>query len=133
MIAMRHLVVVLALLGAGGAMAQTGEQAYAAKAEAARRADIDQRIAARWSQLAQDPGAPVIGNPNADVTIVEFSDYNCPYCKAMEPRLEALLKADRRVKLVLMEYPFSRRPRWWAPAPRWRRCARAGMRNSTRP
>ncbi len=105
----RPLLVALVLLGTAGAVAQPAgriEQAYAAKLEAARRADIDQRIAARWQQLAQDPGAPAIGNANADVTIVEFSDYNCPYCKAMEPRLEALLKADRRVKLVMMEYPI---------------------------
>jgi protein-disulfide isomerase len=100
------LALAIVFLGTAGAMAQPGEQVYAARAEAARRADVDQRIAARWTALAQDPALPVIGNPNADVTIVEFSDYNCPYCKAMEPRLEALLKADRKVKLVMVEYPI---------------------------
>ena len=103
MIAIRHVLAALVLLGTA-ASAQTGEQVYAAKAEAARRADIDQRIAARWDQMLT--GSPVIGAANADVTIVEFSDYNCPYCKAMEPRLEALLKADRKVKLVMLEYPI---------------------------
>ncbi len=101
--------ILLAALGTG-AIAQPDrariEQAYAAKLEAMRRADIDQRIAARWPALAQDPALPVIGSPNADVTIVEFSDYNCPYCKAMEPRLAALLKADRKVKLVMVEFPI---------------------------
>jgi len=82
------------------------EKAYAARADAAAQADIAQRIAARWSLLANDPAAPVIGNPNGDVTIVEFFDYTCPYCKAVEPRLEALLKADRGVKLVLKEFPI---------------------------
>jgi protein-disulfide isomerase len=109
MISIRHFLAALVLLGSTGAIAQPAsriEQAYAAKLDAARRADIDQRIAARWTALAQDPALPVIGSPNADVTIVEFSDYNCPYCKAMEPRLEALLKADRRVKLVMLEYPI---------------------------
>jgi protein-disulfide isomerase len=109
MISIRHLLAALVLMGTAAA-AQPGEQAYAAKAEAARRADVDQRIAARWTALAQDPHLPVIGNASnasgADVTIVEFSDYNCPYCKAMEPRLEALLKADRKVKLVMLEYPI---------------------------
>ena len=103
----RNVVAALVLLGTA-AYAQTPEQAYAAKAEAARRADIDQRIAARWDQMLA--GSPVIGSASnasgADVTIVEFSDYNCPYCKAMEPRLEALLKADRKVKLVMLEYPI---------------------------
>jgi protein-disulfide isomerase len=107
----RHFLAALIVFGAGGAVAQPAdkariEQAYAAKLEAMRRADIGQRIAARWPALAQDPALPVIGNPNADVTIVEFSDYNCPYCKAMEPRLAALLKADRKVKLVMMEFPI---------------------------
>jgi protein-disulfide isomerase len=107
----RHLLAVLIVLGASSAVAQPSdkariEQAYAARLEAMRRADIDQRIAARWPALAQDPAMPVIGNPNADVTIVEFSDYNCPYCKAMEPRLAALLKADRKVKLVTVEFPI---------------------------
>lgn len=106
MLSIRHLLAALVLMGATGAAAQPGEQAYAARAEAARRADVDQRIAARWTALAQDPALPVIGNANANVTIVEFSDYNCPYCKAMEPRLEALLKADKRVKLVMLEYPI---------------------------
>jgi protein-disulfide isomerase len=107
MISIRRLLTALVLMGATGAAAQpAAERAYAAKAEATRRADVDQRIAARWTALAQDPHLPVIGSANADVTIVEFSDYNCPYCKAMEPRLEALLKADRKVKLVMMEYPI---------------------------
>jgi protein-disulfide isomerase len=82
------------------------EKAYAAKLDAATQADVAQRIAARWSQMANDPGAPSIGNPKADVTIVEFFDYTCPYCKAVEPRLEALLKADPRVRLVLKEFPI---------------------------
>jgi protein-disulfide isomerase len=107
MISIRHLLAALVLMGATGAAAQpAAEQAYAARAEAARRADVDQRIAARWTALAQDPALPVMGAANGDVTIVEFSDYNCPYCKAMQPRLEALLKADRKVKLVMMEYPI---------------------------
>ena len=103
MIAIRHVLAALVLLGTA-ASAQTGEQVYAAKAEAARRVDTDNRIAARWDQMLT--GSPVIGAATADVTIVEFSDYNCPSCKAMEPRLEALLKADRKVKLVMLEYPI---------------------------
>jgi protein-disulfide isomerase len=103
--------ILLAVFSSGSAVAQPAdkariEQAYAAKLEVDRRADIDSRIAARWPALAQDPALPVIGNAIADVTIVEFSDYNCPYCKAMEPRLAALLKADRKVKLVMVEFPI---------------------------
>ncbi len=82
------------------------EKAYAAKLDAAAQADVSQRIAARWPQLANDPAAPTIGNARADVTIVEFFDYTCPYCKAVEPRLEALLKSDPKVRLVLKEFPI---------------------------
>jgi protein-disulfide isomerase len=82
------------------------ERAHAARLDAQTAADIASRIAARWPLLANDPAAPVIGNPRGDVTIVAFFDYTCPYCKAAEPRLEALLKADRNVKLVLKEFPI---------------------------
>jgi len=82
------------------------EKANAARLAAETQADIEQRIAARWTALANDPAAPAIGSAKADVTIVEFFDYTCPYCKAVEPRLEALLKADPKVKLVLKEFPI---------------------------
>jgi len=82
------------------------EQAYAAKLAAQRQQDIEQRIAAREQALNNAPASPVLGNPAGDVVIVEFFDYACPYCKAVEPRLEALLKSDRKVKLVLKEFPI---------------------------
>jgi protein-disulfide isomerase len=66
----------------------------------------DQAVAAKAQQLVTGPGTYVLGNPNGDVTIVEFSDYNCPYCKAIEPRLQALLKADPKVRLVMKEFPI---------------------------
>jgi protein-disulfide isomerase len=96
---------------ANSAMAAPGdraaiEKAYAAQLDAHTQADVSQRIAARWEALANDPAAPVIGGAHADVTIVEFFDYTCPYCKAVEPKLEALLKADPKVKLVLREFPI---------------------------
>ncbi len=82
------------------------EQAYAKRLAEQQQQDIDQRIAARVEALNQSPGSPVLGNPAGDVVIVEFFDYACPYCKAVEPRLEALLKSDRKVKLVLKEFPI---------------------------
>jgi protein-disulfide isomerase len=82
------------------------EQDYARKVAAQQQQDIDQRVAVRAEALNQAPGSPVLGNPAGDVTIVEFFDYACPYCKAVEPRLEALLKSDHKVKLVLKEFPI---------------------------
>jgi len=63
-------------------------------------------VAARTNEVLRDPDTPVLGNPQGDVTIVEFSDYNCPYCKAAEPRLMKLLKDDGHVRLVIKEFPI---------------------------
>lgn len=104
------LVAGLILLGAcTAAMADDTariEQAYARKLAAQQQQDVEQRIAAREQALNDAPASPVLGNPAGDVVIVEFFDYTCPYCKAVEPRLEALLKSDRKVKLVLKEFPI---------------------------
>lgn len=82
------------------------EQAYARKLAVQQQQDVEQRIAARLDALNNAPSSPVLGNPAGDVVIVEFFDYTCPYCKAVEPRLEALLRSDRKVKLVLKEFPI---------------------------
>lgn len=60
---------------------------------------------ARAKDLNADPMTLVLGNPNGDVTIVEFFDYQCPYCKAVDPRLQQLLKDDPKIKLVSKEFP----------------------------
>jgi len=48
----------------------------------------------------------VLGNPKGDVTLVEFFDYHCPYCKAVAEPLAQLLKEDKGVRLVLKEFPI---------------------------
>ncbi len=80
--------------------------AYAAKLKADQDRARNQLVARNETELLNDPHTPVIGNPDADVAIVEFFDYACPYCKAVEPRLEAFLNSDKRVKLVVKEYPI---------------------------
>ncbi len=76
----------------------------AQQAETAR--DRDQRVADRMDALANNPASPVLGNPKGDVAIIVFSDYACPYCKLAEPRLMALIAADKRVKIVMKEFPI---------------------------
>jgi protein-disulfide isomerase len=66
----------------------------------------DQVVIAHQQQLQGDPNSPVLGNPQGDAVIVEFFDYDCPYCKAVEPRLEQALAADRHAKLILKEFPI---------------------------
>jgi protein-disulfide isomerase len=79
---------------------------YASQREADQQKAQDRIIAGKTTALLNDPMTPVIGNPQADVAIIEFFDYACPYCKAAEPRLEALLKNDKRVKLIIKEFPI---------------------------
>src|SRR5579863_1212449 len=66
----------------------------------------DDAVAQKATALLRDPSSPVIGNPHADVAVVEFFDYACSYCKAAEPRLEAMLRSDQGTKLVLKEFPI---------------------------
>lgn len=49
---------------------------------------------------------PIAGNPNGDVTIVEFFDYRCGYCKAVKPAVDEVLKSDGKIRLVLKEFPI---------------------------
>jgi protein-disulfide isomerase len=77
---------------------------------ASRAADVppaaDQTVIAHREALQNDRDSPVLGDPHGDVTIVEFFDYACGYCKAIEPRLESALRSDPHVKLILKEFPI---------------------------
>jgi protein-disulfide isomerase len=59
----------------------------------------------RRSEIFDDPATPVGGNPRGDVTIVEFFDYRCPYCKGVLPSLQTLLKEDRNLRFIYKEIP----------------------------
>lgn len=56
--------------------------------------------------LAARPQTPTAGNADGDVTIVEFLDYNCPFCKKTAPELRKLLVSDRRVRILYKEWPI---------------------------
>ncbi len=78
------------------------ERAEAEQRSEARRA----AIAAQADALFRDPADPVKGNPQGDVTIVEFFDTRCGYCKQLHPAMEALLRRDPGVRLVLKDLPI---------------------------
>ena len=63
-------------------------------------------IAAQRQLLERDPNAPVLANADGDVTIVEFFDYNCPYCRRVVPAVEGLIEADPGIRLVYREWPI---------------------------
>jgi protein-disulfide isomerase len=52
-----------------------------------------------------DKDAPVLGNPKGDVTLVEFFDYQCPYCKKSHPTVKKLVEKDGNIRLVLKDWP----------------------------
>lgn len=71
----------------------------------AENEDRAKALKSNRTALFDDPAAPVAGNPKGNVSVVEFFDYSCPYCKSVEEDLHSLLKADGNVRLVLKEFP----------------------------
>lgn len=63
-------------------------------------------ISALDDMLFNDPGQVVLGNPEGDVTLVEFFDYNCGYCRKALPDLAALIAEDPGLRVVLKEFPI---------------------------
>ena len=86
----------LALLGAGAATLGAPSLARA------------QRDGAEPNEAAvlRDPDVPVIGNPDGDISVVEWFDYQCPYCRKLEPELRQVIEADGKVRLVLKDWPI---------------------------
>ena len=57
-------------------------------------------------RMQEDPNTPAAGNSLGAVTVTEFFDYRCPYCRTMQPVLETLVAKDRRVRLVFKDWPI---------------------------
>ena len=76
-----------------------GSTALAPKVPA-QAAEIDPQA------ILHDPEAPVTGNPNGDLTIVAFTDYNCPFCKQAEPALDKVVAADGHIRVVHKDWPI---------------------------
>src|SRR5579872_7257812 len=64
------------------------------------------KIAGFKKDLVEDPNAPVLGNRLGDVTLVEFFDYRCPYCRQVGPFLESLIRNDKGVRIVEKQFPI---------------------------
>ncbi len=84
----------LGLIGAGIALLAAG----------GARAEDDNVLTEE--QVLRDPDIPVIGNPKGDITIVEWFDYNCPYCRKLAPELRQVVQDDGKVRLVLKDWPI---------------------------
>jgi protein-disulfide isomerase len=56
--------------------------------------------------VLRDPDIPVAGNADGDISIVEYFDYQCPYCRKIEPELRQVVQDDGKVRLVLKDWPI---------------------------
>src|SRR3954468_5449765 len=90
------------------------------------------------SAVLRDPDIPVAGNADGDITIVEYFDFNCPYCRKVEPELRQVVQDDGKVKLVYKDWPvlgpvsvIAARPRRAPPGRGWR--WRRNIRTNTSP
>jgi protein-disulfide isomerase len=87
------------ILRAAIASLQAQDQASQARAQG-------NAIAAAQQALTANPADPEIGNPQARVSVVEFYDTRCPYCRQMRPELTALARQDPNVRVVFKDIPI---------------------------
>ena len=90
----------LALLGAGSVALGMGFAPGQAWAEG----DPDDVLTE--AMVLRDPDIPVAGNADGDISIVEYFDYNCPYCRKLEPELGQVVYDDGKVRLIWKDWPI---------------------------
>lgn len=77
-----------------------------ARQQEERRKRVEAAIAENGEALRSHPLSPVSGNAGGDVTVVEFFDYRCGFCKRALSAMEALLEEDKNVRVVWKEFPI---------------------------
>ncbi len=80
-------------------------EAYRNEQEEQAQKQAEEKIGDNIAALT-DADAPSVGNPNGDVTVVEFFDYNCGYCKRALPDIQAAIKGDDNLRVVFKEMPI---------------------------
>ncbi|MFH1340437.1 MAG: DsbA family protein [Pseudomonadota bacterium] len=88
----------LRVLGGGALLLGAGVAPHPALAQ-------DEKVLTE-ALVLRDPEIPVVGNPDGDVTIVEYFDYNCPYCRKIAPELRQVVHDDGKVRLVHKDWPI---------------------------
>jgi protein-disulfide isomerase len=76
------------------------------KQEEAQKKAAEAALKTKRADLQGATDLPVGGNPKGDVTIVEFMDYRCGYCKGVQPTLDQVIRADGKIRFVLKEFPI---------------------------
>ncbi len=82
------------------------QNALEAKQQAQRSDQSTKAVAAYKDAIFSSPSDVVLGNPKGDVTVVEFFDYNCGYCKRAMDDMDKILAKDKNVRFVLKEFPI---------------------------
>lgn len=85
-------------------------QAMEAKREAEQRERQKVALVAKQGELISDPASPVSGNHKGEITLVEFYDYRCGYCKKAASAVTELQKVDSRVRVVYKDFPILGEP-----------------------
>ena len=98
-----HQKVVAYLADHPGAI-QEGINAYRDKQHAQMLKTAAAAIAGHRQQLQAD-ARDFVANPGGKITVVEFFDYRCPYCKADQAALQGLIENDKDIRFVFKEYP----------------------------
>jgi protein-disulfide isomerase len=70
------------------------------------RAAVDEDKVLTEALVLRDPDIPVAGNADGNLTIVEWFDYNCPYCRKIEPEIRQVVQDDGKIRLVLKDWPI---------------------------
>jgi protein-disulfide isomerase len=81
-------------------------QSLEGKRQRGEKLRIRQAIAAHQEELLRDPASPVSGNVNGDVTVIEFFDYRCGYCKRVASAVTQLQKDEPGVRVVYKDFPI---------------------------
>lgn len=81
-------------------------QNYQIRQQLAEQEAATAALATHRDEIKNDASAPVAGNPKGDVTVVEFFDYRCAYCKRVLPSVQELLAEDKNVRYVFKELPI---------------------------
>ncbi|MDX8480489.1 DsbA family protein [Mesorhizobium sp. VK24D] len=72
----------------------------------AEAAEVKAALSKHADDLFRDRESPIGGNPQGDVTMVEFFDYNCPYCRLMAPIMDQAVAGDPQLRIVYKEFPI---------------------------
>jgi protein-disulfide isomerase len=81
-------------------------QRLQARQQAAAASEAEAVLSARADEVFRNATSPVGGNPDSDVTLVEFFDYNCPYCRSVAPVMNEAEAADPDLRIVYKEFPI---------------------------